>query len=260
MSGTAAPLTSTAVPRVARRDREWWLASEGVASAALTFILCTSRIVFPVDDRASAEFSVLYRSAAREVVILTPAILVGISTMAVVSMSARWSPAGGHPLLALAGWGRGLLSLRQLIGVLAVQTMGAVAGGFLARGMLFEDLVLREGGILHTSPSLNLGSLAILEMLFAFFFGWVAYAGLACREPAEVSGELVRRASLLGGTVAAIMLAGRYFSGGVIHPTAAIGAFAATQIPIDPVTYLAAPVVGAITAGLVLRTLAPRNE
>ena len=206
--------------------------------------------MFPPHESASALFSSSYPEASREVVILAPAILLGLATWVWSMSAATRCPCLGHPLVTLGLWISGRLGFRSLVVALSAQILGAAGGALFARTFFLEEIILRKPGLITYSPTFQLGQAALFEMIAGFFLIWALFS-LASFEPSNGQWQQAKSTGFILGLVTAVLaIGGKYLTGGIANPAVALGSVVATYVPTDPVVYVVAPMIGGISAAL----------
>ena len=240
--------TTISVPTL-RANVPWYFVEYGT-SAGYAFTLIATRAMFPTNESASASLASSYPGAAREVVILAPALLLGLTTWVLALSAAPRCPSLGHPLVAIGLWISGRLRFRGFVLAISVQILGAAAGAFFARAFFLEETILRDPPLLSYSPTFQLGQAALFEMIAGFFLVWALFS-MASFEPSNAQWQNALPTGFVLGLVTVVLaIGGRYLTGGIANPAAAMGSVMATYVPIDYVVYVIAPIFGGITATL----------
>jgi glycerol uptake facilitator protein len=182
-----------------------------------------------------------------------------------VLLSATTLVSGGclNPAVTLTLWVTKRFEGRQTLALIAVQLMGAVAGGGLAL-VLFKDDVLRDAfaGTPHLKAVREEGSVG----LSAWLPGVVVEAGLSFLLTLAVFATIIDpRRPRLGGVPAglaltAAVLAGYHLTGAAVNPARWFGSFVwQSTVPAlkgqnvfdDHPVYWMGPILGALLAGIV---------
>jgi len=227
-----------------------WYGAEFITSGGYAFSLIACRALFPTDDFVASHVAMLYAGASKDIAVLAPAILIGLTTWMFATSAASRCPSLGHPLVAIGLWVNGQLLFRRLLMAIGVQLMGAVAGAMFARAFFAEDLVLHDTSLMTYSSTFQLGQAVLFEMAMGFFVIWTLFS-LASFRPAIAQWQTALSTGFVIGLVAMVLsIGGRYLTGGIANPVVAMGMASATGRPIDLLVYVVAPAVGAVTAAI----------
>ena len=170
-----------------------------------------------------------------------------------VSPLGRLSGAHINPAVTVGFWSLGRVSRHDLVGYVAAQLLGGLAGAYLARLLLPRSATESIGGAV-THPDVPLAAAVALEagltaLLLAVVFLFVSVARLARWTPLALVPLLT-----------AIIWLGSPWTGASLNPARSEGPAVAFGDLSDLWLYCVAPVIGALAVGLVWRRLSMRPK
>jgi glycerol uptake facilitator-like aquaporin len=197
-------------------------------------------------------------------VTLAAALSYGIALAVAVTASFHLSPGCCNPAITLALFVNRRLEFARMLGLIAMQLLGAFLAGLTLRSNLFADSVLAEArmgsphlkAILGPSDTITLAALTTgvgVEFLLTFILTIAAFVTLFDRRAPKLGGFG------LGLAQVAVVLFGFHLTGGSANPAMWFGpavwqlslGFPQTTRPLaDHVVYWLGPILGALAASI----------
>ena len=170
----------------------------------------------------------------------------GLIVMAMIYAFGDVSGAHINPAVTIAFWASGRLPLQRVGPYVAAQLVGAIAAG-LALHAIFPD----GGRLGSTVPSGTVVQSFVLEVILTWLLMMVIlHVSTGAKEKGIMAGAAI------GGVVALAALFGGPVSGASMNPARSSGPALASGTWTHLWVYLAAPVVGAVIAVPVCRSIA----
>ncbi|HYH44559.1 MAG TPA: aquaporin [Thermoanaerobaculia bacterium] len=161
-----------------------------------------------------------------------------------------------NPAVTLGVWAAGKIDVNRAIAYIVVQLLGGIAGAFALRGVL--GAAPNGLGATHLASGLDVGGtvisispaagLAIEAILTFFLVNAVLNAGISGK--ATIPGGLA-----IGLTLVFCILMGGPLTGASLNPARSLGPAAATGDFNQLWLYFAGPLLGAVVAGLLYKTV-----
>lgn len=167
------------------------------------------------------------------------------------AMAAVMHISGGHvnPAISIAFWVARRLSLKDLVGYVVFQLLGAIVAAFLLKAIIPAEVFKFEGGGI---PDLTLAvpQGAALEAILTFFLVLVFW-GVAVdrRGPASLAPFAI------GLVLTFDLLIGGPFSGAAVNPARWLGPAVAARNFGNALVWTVGPILGALLASLLYETL-----
>lgn len=196
-----------------------------------------------------------YTSTANAAYALT-AVAFGLVIVAMAYSIGHISGCHINPAVSLAMLVRGKLSVKDFIGYVVSQVLGAIAGAAILYYLIGGSMGLGANGLYQGDAMKSI----VVEVLLTFVFV-LAILGVTSRESFSKSAGLV-----IGLTLTLVHILGIYFTGTSVNPARSFGPALVLSLTGSPDAlsvvgvFIVAPLLGGVLAALVWGVLDADNE
>ena len=215
--------------------------AEFVGTCVLVLFGCGSAVA------ANALYTVQGLSVPLAFTTLTISVAFGLCIVAMAYSIGNVSGCHINPAVSLGCFVAGRMTVKDLIGYIAAQFLGGLAGAFLLSIILGSKVSLGQNGYGDSSAlGINGGIAILVEVVLTFVFVMVILCVTSKPEYSSVAGLVI------GLTLTLIHIFGIPFTGTSVNPARSfgpavlVGGDALKQLPV----FIIAPLVGAILAAL----------
>lgn len=175
------------------------------------------------------------------------ALAFGLSIVAMAYSIGRVSGCHVNPAVSIAMLVSGKLSVKDFIGYVAAQVLGAIAGAALLGVFLGWDCGFGANGLYNADVVLSL----VIECVLTFVFVLVILGVTAKTDNAAVAGLVI------GLSLTLVHILGIHFTGTSVNPARSFGPalFAGGDALANVWVFIVAPLVGGVLAALVWKFL-----
>ena len=157
-----------------------------------------------------------------------------------------------NPAVSIGMLVSGRMSLKDFIGYVVAQFVGAILGAAALRGVLGSESGLGTNGLYNGS----IGASLIIEVILTFVFVFAILGVTSKEKDSSVAGLVI------GLTLTLVHILGIHFTGTSVNPARSFGPalFVGGEALANVWVFLVAPLVGGILAALVWKTLENAND
>ena len=156
-----------------------------------------------------------------------------------------------NPAVSIAMLVSGKLSLKDFIGYVVAQVLGAIAGSAVLMAIIGKESGLGTNGLFKE----NVGLSILVEVILTFVFV-IAILGVTSKvENSSVAGLVI------GLTLTLVHIFGIYFTGTSVNPARSLGPaiFVGGDALANVWVFIVAPLVGGVLAAVCYKFLAPKS-
>ena len=157
-----------------------------------------------------------------------------------------------NPAVSIGMLVSGRMSLKDFIGYVVAQFVGAILGAAALRGVLGSESGLGTNGLYNGS----IGASLIIEVILTFVFVFAILGVTSKEKDSSVAGLVI------GLTLTLVHILGIHFTGTSVNPARSFGPalFVGGEALANVWVFLVAPLVGGILAALVWKPLENAND
>ncbi|MBQ9308443.1 MAG: MIP family channel protein [Clostridia bacterium] len=157
-----------------------------------------------------------------------------------------------NPAVSIGMLVSGRMSLKDFIGYVVAQFVGAILGAAALRGVLGSESGLGTNGLYNGS----IGASLIIEVILTFVFVFAILGVTSKEKDSSVAGLVI------GLTLTLVHILGIHFTGTSVNPARSFGPalFVGGEALANVWVFLVAPLVGGILAALVWKALESAND
>ncbi len=164
-----------------------------------------------------------------------------------LGITATMGISGGHlnPAVTLGFLATKRIELKTALAYIGVQVLGGIAGAFMTRFLIPNNVGrLLSGGLPTINNNIQLGGAVMLEALMTFFLMSAVMATVANPKAPKMGGLWV------GVAVIAMYLVGGPLTGAAMNPVRAFGPAVVSGVWTGQLAYWFGPILGAVAAAL----------
>lgn len=152
-----------------------------------------------------------------------------------------------NPAVSVAVYLNNKMDLKELVGYIISQILGAIAGALMLKMLIGTELGLGANGLFQESVSQSI----LIETILTFIFVLAVLGATSKSENASVAGLVI------GGSLTLVHLLGIYFTGTSVNPARSLGPALILGGPAlsNVWVFVVAPLLGGIIAAFVWRFL-----